>query len=175
MATVQHKRTTVVSIFEIGVSQITKCDNLVRFPRSGHICLKSAVALISHTSRYSPPPSITLQQQLTIETQLGTQLYFDVRFTVISYHQGWGYFAHLFCSQFSYLMVTSCTYMHSYVNCICTSCTVRLIIIKPNILTVLLKYNNLFRSQWQHKTKLLRVAACSLPFYTAIGYFHNNY
>ena len=29
--TIQHKKATVVSIFEIGISQYTKCDNLVGF------------------------------------------------------------------------------------------------------------------------------------------------
>ena len=36
MATMQHKKITVVSIFVIGISQNTKCDNLVGFPKSGH-------------------------------------------------------------------------------------------------------------------------------------------
>ena len=79
------------------------------------------------------------------------------------------YFAHSLATYYGYIM-----HIHGYVNCLCTSHTVRLIITRPNILTVLLKYNNLFRSQWQHKTKPLGVAAYSLPFYTAIGYFHNN-
>ena len=38
MATIQHKKTTRVLTFEIGISQNTKCDNLVGFPRSVHKC-----------------------------------------------------------------------------------------------------------------------------------------
>ena len=29
-----------------------------------------------------------------------------------------------------------------------------LIFIKPNVLTVLLEYNDLFKSEWQHKTNI---------------------
>ena len=35
MATIQHKKTTVVLIFEIGIFQNIKCDELVGFPKSG--------------------------------------------------------------------------------------------------------------------------------------------
>ena len=37
MATIYHKGTTVAGIFKIGISWNTKCDNLVGFPKSGHI------------------------------------------------------------------------------------------------------------------------------------------
>ena len=33
-----HRRTTDASMFQNGISQNTKCDNLVGFPKSGHIC-----------------------------------------------------------------------------------------------------------------------------------------
>ena len=39
VATILHKKTTVVSVFEIGISQNTKYNNLVGFPKSGHICI----------------------------------------------------------------------------------------------------------------------------------------
>ena len=37
VATIQHKKTTEVSLSKIGISQNTKCDNLVSFPISGRI------------------------------------------------------------------------------------------------------------------------------------------
>ena len=37
MATIQHKRTIVASILTIGILRNTKCDNLVGFPKLGHI------------------------------------------------------------------------------------------------------------------------------------------
>ena len=39
MAMMYHKRATctMISIFEVGISRSTKCDNLVDFPKSGHI------------------------------------------------------------------------------------------------------------------------------------------
>ena len=34
----QHRRATAASIFQNGISQNTKCNNLVGFPKSSHIC-----------------------------------------------------------------------------------------------------------------------------------------
>ena len=39
MATIQQKETTVVSIFEIGISQNAKCDNLVRYQVTYNIAI----------------------------------------------------------------------------------------------------------------------------------------
>ena len=38
MATYYYKETTVAWIFKIGISWNTKCDKLVCFPNSGHLC-----------------------------------------------------------------------------------------------------------------------------------------
>ena len=37
VATLHHQRSTAHSIFKIRISRNTKCDNLVGFPKSGHI------------------------------------------------------------------------------------------------------------------------------------------
>ena len=34
----QHRRATAASMFQNGISRNTKCDNMVGFPKSSHIC-----------------------------------------------------------------------------------------------------------------------------------------
>ena len=41
-----HKRSTVQSIFQISISQNTKCTEMVSFPRDGHICYCHVQTLI---------------------------------------------------------------------------------------------------------------------------------
>ena len=46
MDTVYHNRATVDSIFQIGISQNTKCDNTVSFCKSGHILASLMYSLV---------------------------------------------------------------------------------------------------------------------------------
>ena len=39
VAIMQHRRTTADSMFQNGISRNTKCDIMVGFPKSSHICV----------------------------------------------------------------------------------------------------------------------------------------
>ena len=45
MAIMQHRRATAASMFQNGISQNTKCDIMVSFPKSSHIIKKNYVEL----------------------------------------------------------------------------------------------------------------------------------
>ena len=48
VTTIYHKKTIVVSVFEIGIPWNTKCDNLVSFPKLGYIWLVTELVIMWH-------------------------------------------------------------------------------------------------------------------------------
>ena len=46
-----HKRSTVHSIFQISISQNTKCVEMVGFPKDSHICTHAAQNYAFHQTR----------------------------------------------------------------------------------------------------------------------------